>query len=415
MHVDRGLIMDESIADFARVIMAQTDERQTRLLLGGLSLVLGHGSATELAAMTGITVQTISRGRKEFMEIKDEQPSKKIVSSTDQRIRAPGGGRKKAVEKDPTIVEDILCMLDGNTIGDPMSPLTWTTLSTTKISDALAKKGKNVSRTTVGEILKTEGFSLQQNKKYTESGNPGPDRDSQFKFISDQALLHQQFDFPVISIDAKKKELIGNYKNNGSEYRPIHDPRLVNDHDFMGPDGKATPYGVYDVFSNEGYVGVGISADTAQFAVNSIRSWWELMGSVRYPNAKTVMITADCGGSNGRRNKLWKKCLQELSDDTGLTFNVRHYPPGTSKWNKIEHRMFSYISMNWKGKPLESLELIVKLIGSTTTKEGLTIKCEADYSEYEKGIKVSDEEMDGLNITQCNWMPDWNYTISPRT
>lgn len=403
--------MDHDIEDFVGVMMPLLNEKQQRLFLGGLSKMLGQGSATELSEITGITKQTITQGRKDY-EAADRDPRAEPASQG--RSRAPGGGRKKLIEKDPGIVDEILKLLDGNVLGDPESLLTWTVKSTTTLSQELASKGKNVSRTTVGEILKAEGFSLQQNRKYTERGEAGPDRDRQFSFIKEQSALHGMFGHPVISVDAKKKELIGNYKNGGSEYRPKGEPRLVNDHDFMGPEGKATPYGVYDIHGNEGYVSVGISADTAEFAVNSIGFWWELMGKERYPDATEVMITADCGGSNGRRNRLWKLKLQELADDTGLTFHVRHYPPGTSKWNKIEHRMFSYISMNWKGQPLTSLETIVSLIGSTRTDKGLSVLCKADERIYEKGIRVSDEDFDRINLTPGEWKPEWNYTISPR-
>ena len=321
---------------------------------------------------------------------------------------------KKTEEKDPGVRDDLIKLLDGNIIGDPESPLTWTTLSTRALSDELKAMGHDISHAKVSRMLSEEGFSLQQNKKYVQTGDPGPDRYQQFKYIKEQAETMMSRRCPVISVDAKKKELVGNYANKGREYRKIGEPRLVNDHDFQGPEGKAVPYGIYDIDADEGYVSVGISHDTAQFAVNSIRSWWQLMGKERYPDADSLMITADSGGSNGRRNRLWKSELQKFADETGMVVLVRHFPPGTSKWNKIEHRLFSFISMNWAGKPLSSIGLIVNLIGNTTTKSGLKVRCQLDRCEYRKGIKITDEEMENLNLIEEEWRGDWNYRLVPK-
>ncbi len=283
------------------------------------------------------------------------------------------------------------------------------------MQEALAEKGIRISHPTIGALLEGMGFSLQQNKKYVESGDAGTDRDAQFQFINEHAKEFMNLGIPVISVDTKKKELIGNYKNEGAEYRPIKSPIKVNDHDF--PDkqkGKVSPYGIYDINRNEGFVNVGLSADTGAFAVNSIRSWWVSMGKERYPDAKKLMITADGGGSNGRRNKLWKTSLQGFANESGLEIHVSHFPPGTSKWNKIEHRLFSQISKNWRGHPLETLEIIVSLIGSTKTATGLTVRCVVDQNDYQRGIKIDDAELKSLNLTANEWHSEWNYVIAPQ-
>lgn len=407
------LIEYERIERFLGAIMPMMNETQRRQLLAAMSEMLGRGSVEELSRITGVSTVTISKGRSEIKDM-ERDPKARPTSDPDARVRASGAGRKPAHETQEGLDTAIMSMLDGNTIGNPESPITWTTLSTRDISDRLKTKGFDVSHVTVAKRLDALGFSLQQNKKYVESGNPGPDRDAQFRFIFHQSSLFMMFGCPVISVDTKKKELVGNYKNAGKEYRPIGDPRIVNDHDFEGELGKAVPYGIYDIGRNEGYVNVGISADTAEFAVNSIRSWWTTMGSDAYPDAKMLMITADCGGSNGRRNRLWKAELQKLADETGLSIYVRHFPPGTSKWNKIEHRLFSFISKNWRGKPLESYETIVNLIGDTTTKSGLKVTCDLDLNEYIKGIKVEDKEYNSLNISSDQWHGEWNYCIAPR-
>lgn len=401
---------EKRLETFVGTMMPYLNEKSRKLFLASLSNYLGYGSARILSEMTGITQQTITAGKKECKTCVLD-PMARPDSDTEIRVRRPGAGRKSLLELNPEIEEKLYFLLDGNTVGDPMSALTWTVKSTTTLAAELKRQGYSISHDSVGNLLKIMGFSLQQNKKYTESGNPGPDRDAQFRFIKSESENFINANRPVISIDAKKKELVGDFKNNGAEYRPVNNPRKVNDHDF-GTE-RATPYGIYDVGDDKGFVNVGISADTAQFAVNSIRSWWQQMGSKRYPGAKDVMITADCGGSNGRRNRLWKTELQKLADETGLTFHVRHYPPGTSKWNKIEHRMFSFISMNWKGKPLSSIEIIVNLIAATRNDSGLEIMCVRDDNNYNKGIKVTEEELEQVNLYRLPWHGEWNYSIAP--
>ena len=412
MSGSRGSQLEDGMKDVIATMMPLLDERQRQIFLSVLSENLGWGSASDISEFTGISLQTLTRGRSEA-DLLPRDPRARPKSDSDQRIRAEGGGRKSKTSENPEIKKAILSMLDGNIIGDPMSPLTWTTKSTRNLSEALKEQGMDVSYRIVNQVLKDEGFSLQQNKKYVQTGNPGPDRDEQFRYIKTECELMDSMNCPVISVDTKKKELIGNYKNGGQEYRKKGDPRLVNDHDFMGDQGRAVPYGILDIGANEALVSVGISADTAEFAVNSIRTWWSTMGKERYPDARKIMITADGGGSNGSRNRLWKKELQNFADETGLEILVRHFPPGTSKWNKIEHRLFSFISMNWRGRPLETLEVIVNLIGSTTNRSGLKVECSLDEREYEKGIRVSDEEMGDINLFRDSWRGDWNYRIIP--
>lgn len=408
-----GSILDDGTKDIIGVMMPILNEHQRRIFLSAIAENLGWGSSTDIAELTGISMQTLTRGRKEIASLQRDPTARPSPDGT-ERIRSPGGGRKSKVDQNPEIRDRILSILDGNIIGDPMSPITWTVKSTRTISDELRNQGYDISYRIVNEVLKSEGFSLQQNKKYVQTGDPGPDRDQQFQFIKTECELMGSISCPVISVDTKKKELVGNYKNNGAKYCESKNPELVNDHDFIGEEGKAIPYGIYDVNANEGFVSVGISHDTAEFAVSSIRNWWHSMGRERYPNARKLMITADSGGSNGRRNRLWKVELQRFADEENLEILVRHYPPGTSKWNKIEHRMFSFISMNWKGQPLRSYEIIVNLIGATTNRSGLKIKCSLDDNEYEKGIKVTDEELGNLNLFEEHWRGDWNYRILPR-
>ncbi len=405
------VVKEVDLTGLTGITMQLFNEKLRRLVLGALSICIGRGSVKLLSELTGVARDTIIKGKKEVSELPVDPSARPSASSLEQ-IREKGGGRQKAVKKDKELREAILRLVDKNTVGNPQNPLLWTTKSLRNISEELAKEGINVSHVTVGNILKEEGFSLQQNKKYIESGDPGPDRDAQFQFINDQCLQFMEESQPVISVDTKKKELVGNYKNGGQEYCPQGEPILVEDHDF-GKE-RACPYGIYDIATNSGYVNVGVSADTGQFAVNSIRNWWYEMGAQKYPNAKHLMITCDGGGSNGRRNRLWKTSLQEFANETGLEIHVSHFPPGTSKWNKIEHRMFSFISKNWRGRPLESLAIIVSLIAATTTKKGLKIQCSLDKNEYPKGVKVSDEEMAKLNIQQNEWHGEWNYVIAPQ-
>ncbi len=405
------VVKEVNLTVLTGIVMQLLNEKLRRMVLGALCHCIGRGSVKLLSELTGVARDTIIKGKKEVSELPLDPTARPKASSLEQ-IREKGGGRKKASDKNKEIRERILRLVEPNTVGNPENPLLWTTKSLRNISDELDKEGIDISYVTVGKILEEEGFSLQQNKKYTEAGEPSPDRDEQFQFINDQCKEFMAESQPVISVDTKKKELVGNYKNGGREYCHQGQPTLVNDHDF-GKD-RACPYGIYDIAANSGYVNVGVSADTGQFAVNSIRNWWYGMGSKQYPNAKQLMITCDGGGSNGRRNRLWKTSLQEFANETGLEIHVSHFPPGTSKWNKIEHRMFSFISKNWRGRPLESLAIIVSLIAATTTKKGLKVQCSLDKNEYLKGMKVSDEEMAKLNIQQNEWHGEWNYVIAPQ-
>ena len=399
---------------FVGVMMPLMNEKQRRIFLAGLAEYLGHGSQQQIIDLTKVSNKTIKAGKNEIATMTLDPVARPSADSV-ERVRASGAGRKPVEVKFPKLREELLKLLDGNTIGNPENPLCWTTKSLRNLQKCLEEKGFNVKRDTIARVLKDLGFSLQQNMKFIEPGRSHPDRDGQFRFINGLAAEFLAEGLPVISIDAKKKELIGNYKNGGAEYAPKGQPVEVFDHDFPGPEGKATPYGIYDVSSNEGYVNVGVSGDTGEFAVNSIRCWWNSMGRERYPKATKLLITADGGGSNGSRNKLWKKCLQELATEIGLEIHVSHFPPGTSKWNKIEHSLFSFISKNWRGRPLTSLRVIVNLIASTTTKAGLKVKCGIDKNVYEKGIKVSDTEMHSLSLEEKDWHGDWNYVLQPQT
>ncbi len=405
--------MKKEESDFVKLMTTILDERTKRIMLGAYAKCIGHGGITAISNETGISRTTITVGQKEAIDVLS---TPEIYNSvTEKRIRAEGGGRKPITELYPDITDKLTELLDGNTVGNPENPLCWTTKSLRNLQDALKDSGIFVSYPTIGTILEGMGFSLQQNKKYVEAGNGVVDRDEQFRFINESAKRFLKTGLPVISVDTKKKELIGNYKNNGAEYRKKKCPLKVYDHDFQDPEkGKASPYGIYDIARNEGFVNVGISADTGAFAVNSIRSWWSSMGKELYPDAKKLMITADGGGSNGRRNRLWKTCLQDLANETGLEIYVSHFPPGTSKWNKIEHRLFSQISKNWRGRPLETLEIIVSLIGSTTTDSGLTVKCVVDKNDYPKGIKIDDIQLASLNLIPNEWHGEWNYMIAPQ-
>lgn len=407
---------DDLLKKLIGKMMPLLDERNRRLFLGILADCLGRGSVTKLNQITKVSRVTIAQGQKESIELSINPEARPSIIDAVGGTRTPGGGRKKLEEKFPNIKEELLKLLDGNTIGNPENPLCWTTKSVRNLANELEKVGIKIHYTSIGNILEEMGFSLQQNKKYVESGTQSIDRDEQFKFINSKSTEFLNLDQPVISVDTKKKELIGNYKNAGSEYRPKGDPIKVNDHDF-GTE-RAVPYGIYDIAQNEGFVNVGLSADTGTFASNSIKLWWDSMGHERYPDAKEILITADGGGSNGRRNKLWKLGLQNFADETGLTVHVCHFPPGTSKWNKIEHRMFAFISKNWRGKPLETIEIIVNLISSTRTSpqdsSGLKIKCAVDHNEYPKGVTVSDEELNEMNISQEEWHGEWNYVIKPK-
>lgn len=388
-----------------QVMCAHLSEREKRIWAASEAIAIGRGGDTIVSEATGISRVTISRGK---TEVKGEF----VVSPG--RIRKSGGGRKRLTKKHPNIVKDLDIMIDPLTRGDPENPLRWTCKSTYKLAEALQAKGHQVSQKAVYSLLQEMGYSMQSNRKIME-GKQHPDRDKQFHFINRKVKKFQRQGQPVISVDAKKKENIGQFKNAGAEWEKRGQPVAVNTYDFPDKEkGKACPYGVYDMTRNEGWVNVGISRDTAEFAVESIRRWWIGMGSLKYPEATDLLITADGGGSNGYRTRLWKREVQKLSNELGITIQVCHFPPGTSKWNKIEHQMFSFMSKNWRGRPLDSLGTIVNLIASTTTKKGLQIEAEIDKNEYEKGIKVSDEEMALLNIERDSFHGEWNYKIMPR-
>ena len=391
---------------------ANLDERGKRLFAAAEVRAAGWGGLKAVAAITGLARSRINRGEDDL----DGAPLPQ------GRVRRAGGGRKAVAATDPGLVPELKRLVEPATLGDPMRALIWVSKSMDKLAAMLTKMGHPVSADTVKKELVKLGFSRQFNRKVDE-GSKHPDRNAQFEHINAQVLAAQAAGQPVISVDTKKKELVGNYKNGGSDYRPKGDPVRVPKakpsstavHDFVDKEkGKVAPYGVYDVTANTGYVSVGITADTAEFAVQSIRMWRDRMGLKRYPGMSELTITADGGGSNGARVRLWKVELQKLADETGLVLHVHHFPPGTSKWNKIEHRMFCHITQNWRGKPLTDHMTIVELIGATTTKTGLKIECALDERTYEKGIKVGDGEMTTLNIAGDDFHPEWNYTISPR-
>ena len=381
------------------------NERLRRIFAAVEAMAIGYGGATLVSRETGVSRAAIALGCKELKE--QQKPDS-------HRIRKKGGGRKRAVDKDPLLKKDLEGLLEPVTRGDPESPLLWTCKSVRKLSQELNRMGHKTSHNLVAELLKEMGYSLQANKKTLE-GTSHPDRNAQFEYINQKVKEHQASELPVISVDTKKKELVGDFKNSGRELRPKGEPQKVRVHDFMIPElGKASPYGVYDITHNVGWVNVGIDNDTAAFAVESIRRWWYTMGHERYPEANKLLITADSGGSNGYRTRLWKMELQNLANETGLAISVCHLPPGTSKWNKIEHRLFSFITQNWRGKPLVSHEVIVNLISATRTKNGLQVQCQIDTNSYPKGKKVSDDIMDSLNIQRDFFHGEWNYTISPK-
>lgn len=383
------------------------NERSRRLWAATEAHALGHGGQRIVHKATGISINTIRRGIKDLALEKDEQV-------TDTRVRKTGAGRKQNVTKDLALRKDINNLVEESTRGDPETPLLWCSKSLRKIADAININEHRVSHTHVGKILEEEGYSLQANRKVNE-GSHNPDRDAQFQFISNKTKDFQRRHQPVISVDTKKKELIGEFKNGGKEYCPKGKPIPVNVYDFINlSKGKAAPYGIYDISKNNGFVSVGISADTAEFAVNSIRNWWKEMGEASYKNATEIYINADGGGSNGSRVKLWKIELQKFANEINKIIHVSHFPPGTSKWNKIEHKMFCFISKNWRGKPLIDQATIVQLIANTTTKKGLTIKSKLDERTYEKGIKVTDEELNKVHIVKDQFHGEWNYQIAPQ-
>jgi len=387
----------------------ELDERQRRLWAGTEARQIGRRGISWVAEATGLSRTTVRAGVKESrgkpaQGDRGERP----------RVRNPGGGRKPLTHHDPGLTKVLNELIEPTTRGDPESPLRWTCKSTRNLAAELNAQGHAVSHETVAQILKAQEYSLQANRK-TQEGNQHPDRNAQFEYIYRHVKSAQRRNQPTISVDGKKKENIGPFKNAGREWRPKGQPEKVKVHDFIDKElGKVTPYGVYDMLLNEGWVSVGVDHDTAKFAVNSIRSWWKMMGKKAYRNATELTITADSGGSNSYRTRLWKVALQEFADETGLRLKVCHFPPGTSKWNKIEHRMFCYISKNWRGRPLLTRQTVVELIGKTTTTTGLRIRAQLDTNEYSKGIGVTDEELAAVVIKRARFHGDWNYTIHPR-
>jgi len=400
------MIDNESISARYEALSEHLNERDRRLYAASEARAAGLGGIAAVSRATGVARSTIGRG------LKDLASPEGLPRG---RVRRVGGGRKPLTETDPTLLKDLEALVEPDSRGDPMSPLRWTCKSLRILAAELGKRGHKISRTVVGEVLKARGYSLHANRK-TKEGSDHADRDAQFGVINQAAKEALAEGQPVISVDTKKKELVGDFKNAGREWRPKGDFEEVRVHDFLIKElGRAVPYGVYDLAANEGWVSVGVDSDTAAFAVQTLRRWWTEVGSLKYPNAKRLVITADGGGSNGSRVRLWKLELQRLADELGIEIEVHHFPPGTSKWNKIEHRLFSFITMNWRARPLISYQVIVDLIASTKTETGLKVLCELDPNAYAKGVVVTDEQMASLNITRAEFHGEWNYTIKPRS
>ena len=393
-------------------LVSEMDERTRRLWAATEARALGYGGISAVARATGMAISTIRTGLRELDEPGSREGSEAEVSQ--RRVRSPGAGRKAVTETDPTVSVALERLVASTTRGDPMSPLRWTCKSTRALARELTRRGHPISHATVASLLDDLCYSLQGNRK-TREGSSHPDRNAQFEYIAEKVKGFGRRGQPIISVDAKKKELVGDFKNGGREWRRRGDPIAVRVHDF--PDkklGKAIPYGVFDMTRNRGWVSVGTDHDTAEFAVQTIRHWWRHMGHRVYPRARELLITADSGGSNGSRNRLWKVALQQLADETELRITVCHFPPGTSKWNKIEHQMFCHITRNWRGRPLETLGVVVNLIGNTQTEPGLRIRAALDTRRYPSGIKVTDEEMSELNIKPDSFHGEWNYAIAAR-
>ena len=401
-------VTKEGLARFFEVIFPHANELQRRVVAGAMSEMLGRGGKTEVAAASGMSRNTVIKAEGEV--IAGIEPS--------SRLRAVGGGDKSLLDTQPGLLEALDELVDPETRGNPMSKLRWTSKSSTKLAAELVDQGFEVSSRSVLRLLHRLGYSLQANAKVTE-GKQHPDRDAQFHYLNDMATSFIDDDQPVISVDTKKKELIGDYANGGAEWSPEGQPERVQVHDFadraLGDHAKAIPYGIYDVANNEGWVNVGDTADTSEFAVESIRRWWHQMGRDRFPDADRLLITADAGGSNGYRLRAWKVELAKLAEETGLRITVCHYPPGTSKWNRIEHRMFSFITMNWRGKPLTSLRTVIELISATATTTGLTIKADYDLNWYPKGVKVTDGQLAAVPLAPHDFQGVWNYTINAQS
>lgn len=385
------------------------NEASLRTWAAAEALSLGHGGISSVSRATGLSRTTIHAGIAELDH--PQSPSSSLSNQT--KIRHSGGGRKPLIKTDPTLLSDLKYLVDPVTRGDPESPLCWTSKSAAKLTKELQDKGHQISPRTVCTLLDELGYSLQANRK-TQEGKEHPDRDAQFQHIADTVTTFQTCHQPVISVDAKKKELVGNYKNEGRDWQPKKTPIQTKAHDFMDKKlGKVIPYGVYDITQNQGWVSVGIDHNTAQFAVATIRQWWSCMGQTLYPDAQKLMITADCGGSNSYRAKLWKWELQQLANVSGLTLHICHFPPGTSKWNKIEHRLFSQITENWRSRPLVSREVVVNLIANTKTTTGLKVNAVLDEGNYPTGIQVSDEQFNSISIERNSFHGEWNYQICP--
>jgi len=403
-----GTQVIKSIRRKFRALRPGMDERLRRQWAAAEARELGRGGVTAVARATGMSRTTITAGKHE-LELPTKQREQEAF-----RVRRTGGGRRPLAETDPELLAALEALVEPVTRGDPESPLRWTCKSTALLAAELTRHKHPVSDRTVSTLLKQAGYSLQANRK-TREGTSHPDRNAQFEYLNDSVRRFDRRGQPAISVDTKKKELVGDFKNGGREWRPQGQPEEVRVHDFQDKTlGKAIPYGVYDILNNQGWVNVGIDHDTAQFAVNSIRRWWTQMGQRRFPRATELLITADGGGSNSSRSRLWKVCLQGLADDLGLKLFVCHFPPGTSKWNKIEHRLFSFITQNWRGKPLVSHQAIIKLIASTTTRNGLIVKAALDTQHYDTKIPVSDDELAQVRLKRHRFHGDWNYTITPR-
>jgi len=397
-------LSEEGLEGFFSFMAPLLDERQRRLMSGSMARALGRGGQAAVVRTSKMSSRTVFDGTKEVAS--NAGPS--------DRVRRKGGGRPKLIDVDPDVLLNLDDLVEPESRGDPMSALRWTLKSTRQLADSLRAMGHQISSWTVGQLLHEMGYSLQATSKTVE-GAQHPDRDAQFHHINDEAKRRLAANEPVISVDTKKKELVvGTKANNGREWQSAGSPKRVDVHDFPDPEvPKAAPYGVYDIGANEGWMEVGSDHDTAQFAVSAIKRWWQTMGIERYPRATRLMVTADAGGSNGYRNKLWKVELAKLAAETGLAITVCHYPPGTSKWNKVEHRLFSFISINWRGRPLTSYRTIVELAATTTTRTGLKVQAEWDGGVYQKGIKITDKALAALPITRSEWHGEWNYTLAP--
>ena len=390
-------------------VKSSLTERARRLFVASEAIAAGYGGIAAAARATGMALSVIGRGVKEVRAME----SGALAELPATRSRRAGGGRKKVEDKHPELLPKLQELVEATTRGDPESPLLWTARSLRNLIEAMKDLGYPLSKSTLSRLLKKLGYSLQSNAKRLE-GRQHPDRNAQFEHIAETVRRQHEHCDPAISVDTKKKELVGRFKNAGKELRQVQDPEEVNVHDFIGEGGRASPYGVYDLGANEAWVSVGISHDTGEFAVASIRAWWNEMGASLYPGAANLLITADCGGSNGYRLRLWKVELQKLADELGFSISVCHLPPGTSKWNKIEHRLFSFITKNWRGKPLVTHQVIVELIAATKTKAGLTVRSRVDPNTYKKGIRISDRELASVDLRPDSFHGEWNYTIMPR-